>query len=570
MKINPFDSNLEIGSIYHIKAAMVDVNLPVAGQMNKKFYCGHSIGNGEINEFVFIECGVNAIFGRIVELRLPERERLDIETEFNKTKTVHPVASVQLLATVDTAKSEVTVGFTQHPRLGAKVYSAHPILVKWVLEHSQGKNQTETEQQNVSLAFADLPEVDQLDLSMLPEQLFGRHCAVIGTTGGGKSWTVSSLIGSTLKHNAKVILLDATGEYYKLPEDSTTHVYIGTGEDKAEEHNEVIFSYKNLTENDLFAMFSPSGQVQAPKLREAIKSLKLARIKPELASSGLIKKANKSKKPIEDALQENAAEIFKRQANFDIELLSQQITEECVWPSANFGNDLTKWGRANDKDVSFCVSLQMRIDSMIHSQAFNCLFQIGGKIDFCETFKTFWESDDKKILRIGLQNIPFSNNAREIVTNAIGRHLLDKARGGEFKDKPLLIFVDEAHQFLDKSLGDEFTRFKLDAFGLIAKEGRKYGLNVCIATQRPRDIPEDVLSQIGTLIVHRLINDKDRSVVERASGEIDRMSSSFLPSLGPGEAVIVGVDFPIPVIIKVNLPDYKPDSSGPDYQKAWG
>ncbi|OPX24710.1 MAG: hypothetical protein B1H05_04720 [Candidatus Cloacimonas sp. 4484_140] len=44
---------------------------------------------------------------------------------------------------------------------------------------------------------------------------------------------------------------------------------------------------------------------------------------------------------------------------------------------------------------------------------------------------------------------------------------------------------------------------------MIAKEGRKYGLNVCIATQRPRDIPEDVLSQIGTLIVHRLINDKE-------------------------------------------------------------
>ena len=211
----------------------------------------------------------------------------------------------------------------------------------------------------------------------------------------------------------------------------------------------------------------------------------------------------------------------------------------------------------------------MRIDSIIHDHAFNCLFQIEHKTDFSKTFEDFWKDENKKILRIGLQNIPFSNNAREIVTNAIGRHLLDKARGGEFKDKPLLIFVDEAHQFLDKSLGDEFTRFKLDAFGLITKEGRKYGLNVCIATQRPRDIPEDVLSQIGTLIVHRLINDKDRSVVERASGEIDRMSSSFLPSLGPGEAVIVGVDFPIPVIIKVNWPIYEPDSSGPNYQKAW-
>ncbi|MFV9997102.1 MAG: hypothetical protein AB8W37_04425 [Arsenophonus endosymbiont of Dermacentor nuttalli] len=56
------------------------------------------------------------------------------------------------------------------------------------------------------------------------------------------------------------------------------------------------------------------------------------------------------------------------------------------------------------------------------------------------------------------------------------------------------VFIDEAHQFLNKKIGDELNRFELDVFGNIAKEGRKFGLNVVIATQRPRDIPEDVLS----------------------------------------------------------------------------
>lgn len=72
---------------------------------------------------------------------------------------------------------------------------------------------------------------------------------------------------------------------------------------------------------------------------------------------------------------------------------------------------------------------------------------------------------------------------------------------------------------------------RLDAFELIAKEGRKYGLNICLSTQRPRDITEGVLSQMGTLVVHRLTNDRDREVVERACGEIDRSASSFLPNL---------------------------------------
>lgn len=78
-----------------------------------------------------------------------------------------------------------------------------------------------------------------------------------------------------------------------------------------------------------------------------------------------------------------------------------------------------------------------------------------------------------------------------------------------------------------------------------------------------------MLSQVGTLVVHRLINDRDREVVERASGEIDKSASAFLPTLGPGEAVVIGVDFPIPLTVQVRSPIAPPDSRGPDYQKHW-
>lgn len=561
---NPFDSNLKIGSVYKVNAATVEINLPAAGDTKQKFYCGYRIGNGEVNELVFIECGVSAIFGRIVETRLPERERLDIEKDSGKKSDIHPLATMQLLATVDIVNSKVNFGFNIHPRLGANVYSAHPELIKWVLEQSQNND----EKKKITLNFANLPEVDNLDLGILPEQLFGRHCAVLGATGGGKSWTVASIICSTLKYGSKVVLLDATGEYHKLPKESTTHVYIGEGDDKAETKKEIVFSYKNLTETDLFSMFTPSRQIQAPKLKDAIKSLKLAKLKPEIVTEGLIVKVKKNKAGFEAALKEKSKEMSHLHCNFDIDLLSRQIQNECVKPDYN---DDKKWGQQNDFDLSMCTSLQMRIENMIEDISFACLFKPEGKQDFTNEIDVFLKDDKKKVLRVALQNIPFSYNAREIVANAIGRHLLDLARKGEFKINPLLVFVDEAHQFLDKSLGDEFTRIKLDSFGLIAKEGRKYGLNICISTQRPRDIPEDVLSQMGTLIVHRLVNDNDRRVVERASGEIDRMSSEFLPSLGPGEAILVGVDFPIPVVIKMKKPpeEHRPDSEGPKYNKSW-
>jgi len=74
---------------------------------------------------------------------------------------------------------------------------------------------------------------------------------------------------------------------------------------------------------------------------------------------------------------------------------------------------------------------------------------------------------------------------------------------------------------------------------------------------------------MGTLIVHRLTNDRDREVVERACGEIDKAASAFLLNLRPGQAVIIGTDFPVPLTIQIDKPNTQPKSDGPDYQKYW-
>ena len=179
--------------------------------------------------------------------------------------------------------------------------------------------------------------------------------------------------------------------------------------------------------------------------------------------------------------------------------------------------------------------------------------------------------NQQRVLHLSLRDLAFDFNAREVIANAIGRWLLRQAREDKFRCEygPVVVFLDEAHHFLNKSMGDEDSRVQLDAFELIAKEGRKYWLTLCLATQQPRDIPSGVLSQMGTLLVHRLINDRDREVVERACGEIDRSAAAFLPTLGPGEAALIGVDFSIPLTVQMDKPRIEPKSQGPDYQSAW-
>jgi hypothetical protein len=68
-----------------------------------------------------------------------------------------------------------------------------------------------------------------------------------------------------------------------------------------------------------------------------------------------------------------------------------------------------------------------------------------------------------------------------------------------------------------------------------------------------------VLSQMGTMMVHRLTNNSDREIVEKASGDIDR-AARFLPTLAPGEAILIGTDFAFPVSVKIMAPTYEPDS----------
>jgi hypothetical protein len=165
--------------------------------------------------------------------------------------------------------------------------------------------------------------------------------------------------------------------------------------------------------------------------------------------------------------------------------------------------------------------------------------------------------------------LSYAFHTREIVANAVGRFLLEQARERRFASQPLIVFVDEAHHFLNEQLTENTVDYPLDAFALIAKEGRKYSLTLCLATQRPRDIPEGVLSQMGSFIVHRVINHNDRSVIERAASQADEATMSVLPMLSPGEAVMLGIEFAIPLHIKMKPPKDKPISSGPEYQQYW-
>lgn len=314
-------------------------------------------------------------------------------------------------------------------------------------------------------------------------------------------------------------------------------------------------------------MFRPSGQSQGPKLRAAMKTLKLLNADPTLGTLGTFAKANQAKGPFTVAHQTHIAIVDSEAAEFDITKLPQQIEHECCYLTNNQASNC--WGGVNGNEVGYCSSLVGRIASMISAPEFACIFKPGVKKPLFDALNGFMADPGQRVLRVSLRDVAFASDARQIVANTIGKYLLKTARTGSFLNTPVVVILDEAHNFINKTIGDEYSKEYLDAFELIAREGRKFCLTICIATQRPRDLPESVLSQMGTMIVHRLTNNSDRELVEKASGDIDRAAASFLPTLAPGEAILIGTDFAFPVAVKIMAPAYEPDSKGPNYQELW-
>jgi len=550
---------LFMGVASSITARFVGVNLSEAGRPSGSHFSGGRYGRGEVGEFVLIEGQQNLLLGRITEVRLPDHDRRSIQSNYAGAKDLDAIGQIQLLGNVAMDDLVVTAGVDSYPRLGDRVYAApHRFIAQLPRLMEKGSDQD-------SPVLLDLGSVDgaqESTISIKPERLFGRHCAILGATGGGKSWTTARVIEECLKHRSKLILIDATGEYRGFSGDDVEHFHLGDPVEMAVNSTSCSLPPTSFVESDFIALFEPSGKVQGPKLRAAIRSLRLARLEPDLATNGFIVKESKAKKPFNDAMLKHAAKINDPRESLDITKLAEQVVKECV---QDYGD--ANWKATNEAEIGYCASLLTRINGVLTSAAFECIFKSTDPA-LSTTIDAFTQGE-KKLLRICLSGIAYEYNAREIIANVIGRHLLTKARNRDFVKQPIVVIVDEAHNFLGRHIGSEDYTSKLDSFEIIAKEGRKYGLNICLSTQRPRDITEGVLSQMGTLIVHRLTNDRDREVVERACGEIDRSASAFLPNLRPGEAAIIGADFPIPLTIQIREPDMKPKSDGPNFQGHW-
>jgi DNA helicase HerA-like ATPase len=128
----------------------------------------------------------------------------------------------------------------------------------------------------------------------------------------------------------------------------------------------------------------------------------------------------------------------------------------------------------------------------------------------------------------------------DVVISVICRMIFDYAVWSDrTRQAPVLLVCEEAHRYVPQAEGAGFEPTKR-ALGRIAKEGRKYGISLCLVTQRPSELSMSILSQCNTLFALRMSNERDHDFVKNALPESAQSFLSALPSLRTQEAIVMG------------------------------
>jgi DNA helicase HerA-like ATPase len=169
-----------------------------------------------------------------------------------------------------------------------------------------------------------------------------------------------------------------------------------------------------------------------------------------------------------------------------------------------------------------------------------------------------------------------NNEVKKVLPLLFAKHYYNthKATVTAPPDRTIHVIVDEAHNILSEQStreSESWKDYRLEQFEEIIKEGRKFGMFVTIASQRPADISPTIVSQLHNFFIHRLVNDRDLFLIDNTISTLDGLSRGLIPRLSQGCCVVTGTAFELPMVIQVDrLPSKKqPASEDVDLEKLW-
>lgn len=588
--------SLRVGTVHSVAPDEINVVLNIEAPESVALNTGVPRPFPRVNGYLLIPVDEAFLVGQVEWLtvdRSPFPKQQGRQRDFGLVDLPHPFRKLQLnpLGTLrvkrTTGKYKFSRGADALPSVGTTVVLPTEDQLLAIIESG--------EHRRVNIGTS--PLAGNAEIAIDPNRLFGRHLAVLGNTGSGKSCSVAGLIRWSIeavrnkweesaqrreevaqkreeiaqkleeesqtpekvkqarakaarareratrarakaqKPNARFIVLDPNGEYSRAFRDNTIQIFKvdPTRGDTALPLKMPLQLWSDL---EWYAFTRASPGVQQPALAHA---LRFARKSQEgVARKPLLDGLEEAKKELYNDNRFNHSHVDTLVARVDALLTAMEpiISGTDDKDSGQHPNNkMSKWLQRytdNDKSEGICISV------------------------------------------IDLSSVP--SEVVHVVTAVIARMVFQaQQRYMKNHERPLptVLVMEEAHTFVKRYAEDidnqDAAGICCQSFEKIAREGRKFGLGLVVSSQRPSELSPTVLSQCNTFLLHRLTNDKDQDLVRRLVPDTLRGLLRELPSLPSQSAFLLGWASEFPVLVKMNnLPaEHRPHSDDPDFWGVW-
>lgn len=659
MNITPmsFADSLRIGSVEFVSPDEIKVILEIDSPDSVALNTGTPRSFPRVNSYVLIPNEMGSLVAQVEWItversQFPKRRGMQ---DFGLIDLPFPLKKMSLnplgkLFFDENNKFKFQRGIDVFPTIGDPVILPTDTQLKAIVESGQ-KNRVE---------IGTSPLAANAKVFIDPDRLFGRHLAVLGNTGSGKSCSVAGLIRWSLdaaskeiaennekRTNSRFIILDPNGEYSKAFS-SYKGKKILSVEPEDNISDQLIVPYWFWSVDEWSTFVQASSKTQKPVLTNALRSVKDGAIASQDTPShemrrflrtiyNIVKIEKHSGRPWSDFPHPKnflekivkwrddsllANQLFSADELTALETLRSKITNfssartgrypqydfskpeidellvliseahhkfggsdsDCIAMDANIpkqfdGDELLRSVEAHSELMNvtdYVETMVMRIRTMVADKK---IASMNG--DESVTLNQWLDdyigkSDSSNLHIIDLSLVP--QEVVHIITAVITRMILEalqRYQKANRKSLPTVLVMDEAHNFVKRYNNDaenqDAASICCKVFEKVAREGRKFGLGMVLASQRPSELSPTVLSQCNSFLLHRLSNDRDQEIVHKLVPDNLKGLLRDLPNLPSKMAILLGWASELPILVQMKnlIDEHKPKSDDPDFWDVW-
>jgi hypothetical protein len=559
-KRNPADpiENLAIGKIIEVDGSHVIAELDPGLTELSRVYAGETYPIGQCGSIVRIHFGRRLIYALVGRLRM----KAEYESErgiASQASADERVVEADLFGegewsqdAAGTAKLDFERGVATYPLPQQTVYLTPKSELRSIYGHKKGAviQLGEHVGSGGAPCFADMNE------------LLGKHTAVLGATGAGKSAAVAAVVHSILDRGAvpghaswkpQIVVLDPHNEYGKAFRD---HKRLSTDE------GTLSLPYWLLDLDETIGLLIGKTEHAATSQSNIVKNALL---------TARMKSAS-------DVLHLDAAKLTVDAPIPYVLGEPSGLDEFGVMNGAKYETGLVgainaqRPDNKNKKDHEDYNKVLRKLDSLMKDErlAFMMKAWSGAGDPMTDVLAQFL-GDGVPVRIVDLSGVP--NEVAGTASAAIARTLFSLKVWQSAEERamsPVLLVCEEAHRYVPNS-GEAQYGAAQGAIRRIAKEGRKYGIGLMLVSQRPSEVEATVLSQCNSWIVLRITNEADREHVKGILPDSMAGLTKMLSGLRRQEAIFVGQAAMLPSRIMIrDLPDEQlPKSNDIDFDKGW-